>query len=293
MISIIICSRKNTINDALLKNIKASIGYEYELIIIDNSENKYSIFEAYNLGINQSLGEYLCFIHDDILFHTQDWGVVLNNIFKSDMNIGLIGVAGAKIKTRMPSGWWKCPSEFKEVNIIQQFLDKKNEIWECGFKDGAISEVVAVDGVFMIMKKESNLFFNEKLKGFHNYDLNISFECKKNNLKIFVTKEILIEHFSCGVLNNSWYQSAYDVHEIYKKILPLYLSNNDCYDFLNLEISTGKSFLYPFMSANNLKKGFKLWLKILAINPSYVFDIKFYKTLLKNIFSLNKIDIGN
>jgi hypothetical protein len=32
---------------------KLTIGCEYELIIIDNSENKYSIYEAYNLGIER------------------------------------------------------------------------------------------------------------------------------------------------------------------------------------------------------------------------------------------------
>ena len=44
MISIIICSRTERINYDLSENIKKSVGCDYELIIIDNSENKYSIF---------------------------------------------------------------------------------------------------------------------------------------------------------------------------------------------------------------------------------------------------------
>jgi len=110
MISIIICSRKSIIDVRLSENLNDTIGCEYELIIIDNSENKYSIFEAYNLGIQRSTGNYLCFIHDDILFHTLVWGNVIKSIFQSDLNIGLIGVAGAKLKTKMPSGYWNCPN---------------------------------------------------------------------------------------------------------------------------------------------------------------------------------------
>jgi hypothetical protein len=49
------------------------IGCEYESIIIDNSENRYSIFEAYNLGIDKSKYEYLCLMHDDILIYTIEW----------------------------------------------------------------------------------------------------------------------------------------------------------------------------------------------------------------------------
>lgn len=71
-----------------------TVGYTYELIVIDNSEYKYSIFEAYNLGIERSSGEYLCFIHDDILFHSQDWGKAVEGIFNDDVKIGLIGNFG-------------------------------------------------------------------------------------------------------------------------------------------------------------------------------------------------------
>ena len=101
MISIIICSRTKTIKDSLAFNIKKTIGCEYELVIIDNSENQYSIFEAYNLGINKSKRDYLCFIHDDIFIHTVNWGHIVIEIFKNNIQIGLIGVAGAKVKTKI------------------------------------------------------------------------------------------------------------------------------------------------------------------------------------------------
>lgn len=285
MISIIICSRVRIINSDFYDNIKNTIGCDYELIVIDNSENKFSIFEAYNLGIEKSNGEYLCFIHDDILFHSKGWGNIVNQIFKEDLQIGLLGVAGSKIKTKMPSGYWNCPSEFKEINIIQHLENGKVNKWNYGFKKGNISEVVAIDGVFMVMKKKFNLSFNEKLKGFHNYDLNISFACKQKGYKIFVTNEVLIEHYSNGEINNSWYESAYEVHEIYDKILPLMTDDIENFNILNLEFFNGKVFLNPFLNTGKIFKPLKIWLKLFRIKPMKVFQLKFLKSIMKYYFN--------
>ena len=119
MISIIICSRTKTITPVLLENIKNTVGANYELIVIDNSENNYSIFEAYNLGIKKSKSELLCFIHDDVLLHTNNWGTILIDIFNNNKNLGLLGVAGAKVKTKMPSPWWNCHYSQQVIKIIQ------------------------------------------------------------------------------------------------------------------------------------------------------------------------------
>ena len=47
MLSLIICSRTPKISNALEKNIAETIGCEYELVVIDNSQNKYSIFSSF------------------------------------------------------------------------------------------------------------------------------------------------------------------------------------------------------------------------------------------------------
>jgi glycosyltransferase involved in cell wall biosynthesis len=226
MISIIICSRKNAIPHTLSANIKDTVGCEFELIIIDNSENKYSIFEAYNLGIEKSSGKYLCFIHDDILFHTKDWGNILEDIFVSNKDYGLIGVAGSNLKTRTPSGWWDCQDKHKSINIVQHYPNGKVVKEQSGFENSVLNEAAIVDGVFLALRKEMNIFFDQKLEGFHNYDLNISIETKKNNFKIGVTNQILIEHFSIGSLNNEWLNSIISVHKYYRKFLPLAINNS-------------------------------------------------------------------
>ena len=70
MLSLIICSRNSDISATLKKNIETTIGINYELIVINNSLNHYSIFEAYNQGIRKSKYQFLCFMHEDILYHT-------------------------------------------------------------------------------------------------------------------------------------------------------------------------------------------------------------------------------
>ncbi|MGB3132870.1 MAG: glycosyltransferase, partial [Saprospiraceae bacterium] len=74
MISIITCSRAKDISTELRKNIVQTIGIEHEIIVFDNSANKHSIFQAYNIGASRAKYEILCFVHDDLFYMTQDWG---------------------------------------------------------------------------------------------------------------------------------------------------------------------------------------------------------------------------
>lgn len=282
MLSIIICSRTKTISSDLFKNIEKTVGCKYELLVIDNSENHYSIFEAYNLGISKSSGTHLCFIHDDILFHTQDWGKVVQCIFDHDKQIGLIGVAGAKSKTKMPSLWWSCPQEDKIASIIQHIPDREIVRWNSGFEKGSNIEVVAIDGVFMVMRKDHLIRFNTEMAGFHNYDLNISFEIKKLGFKIMVTNEILIEHFSLGTIKEEWVESAFKLYLLYKDILPLNLHNNRYKK--NQEISNGIWFIKECLKFKKYKIALKVWLKLFLLNPFLKFHLIFWKNNFKKIF---------
>lgn len=280
MISIVICSRTQNISTVLTENIKNTIGCDYELLVIDNSENNYSIFEAYNLGIEKSKGEYVCFIHDDILLHSNGWGDIIHHVFNEDAQIGLIGVAGAQIKTKMPSAWWDCPKEQKAIHIIQHFPTKEKEKWQFGFKNSQMVEVVAIDGVFMALRKDTRIKFSTDMTGFHNYDLNISFECKKYNYKIMVSNEILVEHFSLGTLNESWIDSTIKIHSIYKKLLPLRSQQSKINK--NLEVSNAIKFIFACINYNKYKVAYSVWLRLFLLKPVSTYHIQFWIHMLKN-----------
>lgn len=279
MISIIICSRTAELSHELYQNIDETIGCNYELIIIDNSQNIYSIFEAYNLGIEKSSGEYLYFIHDDILFTTKNWGVVLTSIFESNSKIGLIGVAGAKVKTKMPSTWWDNDERENVINIIQHHKGKDKEVHNYGFDIERNVEVVVIDGVFMAMRRDDRIAFSTKLKGFHAYDLNLSFEVIKHGYYIIVTNEINIEHYSSGVINESWVESSYNLHKLYKKQLPLFVNGSTISK--NHEIINAHRFINKSLQFNLKKIAIITWFQLFLLQPFSRFHFRFWKAIIK------------
>ena len=279
MISIIICSRLSKINNELFQNIEETVGCPYECIIVNNLENKYSIFEAYNFGISKSKGDFLCFIHDDILIHTLDWGIVIKNIFKKDHQIGLIGVAGSKIKTKIPSPWWNCPEDQKVVNILQHYPDKDKVKMISGFQNNLDTEVVVIDGVFMVMRKDNRIQFDRTITGFHNYDLNVSFECKKHGYKVIVTKQIFIEHYSTGKLSSEWIKSVYRIHKKYKDILPLKSKLRNVEK--STEIANAINFIEECIKYKTYGIAFLTWGKLFCLYPNFKWQLKFLEKTLK------------
>lgn len=284
MISIIICSRKEGISPELSANIATTIGCEYELIVIDNSANKYSIFEAYNKGIKESQSTILCFMHDDILFHSNNWGTTLLEIFAADNKIGLVGVAGSKAKTKAPSGWWNTPQELKQVNIIQHIETGEVERWEYGLENTLLAEVVAIDGVFMAARRDKSISFDTALKGFHNYDLNISLEYKAKGYKIMVTKAIDLEHFSSGNINKAWYEATQIFHNKYQHYLPLVTHDvNENFDLQQQEFNNALMFIYDSLNFGLNFNIMRKWFSLLWLNYRHKTHKKIAKRLIKNL----------
>jgi hypothetical protein len=59
----------------------------------------------------------------------------------------LIGVAGTKVKTRMPSTWWDNYEGQGVINIVQHHKTKEKEFHNSGFENGENVDVVVIDGV--------------------------------------------------------------------------------------------------------------------------------------------------
>ncbi|SFD72760.1 glycosyltransferase [Flavobacterium phragmitis] len=285
MISLIICSRTSTLPESFDENIRNTIGSEYELILIDNSQSQYSIFEAYNLGIQKSKGDILCFIHDDIRFHTIDWGKKLLFIFRSDKQIGLVGIAGAKIKGTVTSGWWDCPDRYRVINIIQHTKLGKLENWNVGWENNNLQEVVAIDGVFMSISKDDNFQFSKKFRGFHNYDLDISFKTRQKRKKIVVTNEILLEHFSEGVVDDKWIASTFKIHNYYNRLLPMQVGNKvSKEEFEKIDFDNFQKMIYLSFVHKNLDLAFKIWFKFFLKCPMHTYNNYFWKEYIKLIY---------
>lgn len=276
MLSVIICSRSPEISK-LEVNIQATVGIDYELIVIDNSSNQYSIFQAYNIGIERSKFKYLCFIHDDVRIHTVGWGKKIIELFSENSQIGLLGVAGSKVKTKIPSGWWDCDEEDKYLNIIQHFNDGKSEKQNMGFEADSLKEAVVIDGVFMVLRKDITVRFNEKFPGFHGYDLALSFEVIRKGFKIGITNSILIEHFSFGIQNGAWLNSIIRIHQYYKKDLALSL---DSKNLNKQEIKNCTEIMKKCLNLGMKKWFFYYWLELFYLKPVSKFHFKFVKNII-------------
>lgn len=259
MLSIITCNQDANRIPPLRANLESNVGILYELIIVDNFSNDLSIFEAYNKGFKLAQFDYVLFIHDDVFFHTQDFGRILTNL--DIPNLGVLGIAGSKIKTKIPATWWISTDVFAASGINYQYNLQHFKCGEIrkideGFKnENEVERVVLVDGVLLFTTRENCLInpFDENYKSFHFYDLDFSLSLHKSGKINYVTNAILIEHYSAGSLNNDWVNASF----FYQKKWPqtFYLTENAISDFE--------------------KMAFDSWLQILLENKLYFRTFRF------------------
>lgn len=286
MISIIVSSYREELYKALSKNIAATIGnIDFEIIKIDNS-GKMGISKAYNIGAEKAKFNYLLFLHEDVLFRTIGWGEIIKKIFENNKDLGLLGIAGNSIKTKMPSTWWTGPG-LNYIRIVQH--DKPNsKIFDKneGFDEKSFVEVAAIDGVLMVMKNDERIKFDENLKGFHNYDLSLSLKHYCLNKKVGATNEILIEHFSGGKIDRDWYLSTSIFHKENSENLPIIKSEVSAERLKNFEFTTGAIFVMGLLENNLNSEALYWWLKLLNMKFIAKFHFKFIKRLLNNLLRL-------
>ena len=206
MLSIIISSYQPEFYLALEKNIAETIGIPYEVIKVDNP-GKMGICEAYNHGAQKAQYDYLLFMHEDVLFETQNWGKELIELLNLE-NCGVIGVAGTDYYGYVPYQWANRKSKIHIIQSNKQ-KNKKEKILRKNFKkNSTIEKVKALDGVFLACHKNTYLEFpfDSNLNGYHGYDLLFSLKISKNRQN-YISDKITIIHYSEGTLSKEWLQS--------------------------------------------------------------------------------------
>lgn len=226
MISIIILHRNPFYLEQIKQNIAETIGVEYELVVIDNRDNQYNIFQGYNIGVKQSKNSILCFSHEDILFHTKNWGKNLLNHFRSDETIGLIGTVGGNAAPNCPAPWWNNSLINDQlVNNINTWQEQESyHEYKNPYNKNKV-EAVLLDGFWFSTKREifQKIAFDEKtFDGFHCYDSDICLQIIQQKYKVYVVYDILIEHFSPGSINHSWIESVEKLADKWHNHLPIF-----------------------------------------------------------------------
>lgn len=258
MLSIIVCSRNKKLSKEFVENIIKTVGVDYEIIAIDNSENRYTIFSAYNAGFAQSKNPYLCFVHEDVIFHSSNWGMkVIAHL--QDTKTGIIGVAGGDLVPRVPSSWATLISPGH--NIIQTHKNEKKQsefILKPENFDQPKRTSITLDGVFMCMRRELMLkiHFDENLKGFHGYDYDITLQSIVAGYVNYVIYDIKLEHFSGGRTDIQYFRNLISIFKKWEKYLPIIGENITEVERQNLP-KIEKKKLYQ-LTKKMVRKGFEV-----------------------------------
>lgn len=254
MLSIIISSYKPANFKALKENIDKTCGIVYEIIKIDNP-GLMGITEAYNLGAKKAKYNFFLFLHEDIIFHTDNWGEKLISHHHIN-NLGVIGIAGGTYIPSVPSGWFT-NMNYALINILQREYDTTLRNVKT-FTQKA-HKAIAIDGVFISISKDNfyNYSFDEKLKGYHGYDTELSLRVAKKHQN-YVVSDILIEHFSPGNPDKLWF------------INNMYIRKKHRYNFNvkndeKTEMLLYKAFTKTFFT--HYKKSFTNYFKVLQFLP--------------------------
>lgn len=211
MISIIISSYQKQFFDALVQNIEDTCGITYEIIKIDNP-GLMGISEAYNKGAQKAQYPYLVFCHEDILFHTQNWGEkLIKHLQQKD--VGVVGTVGSDYVPVAPCGWHVGSMKHQFLHLIQNTKNGNQPEHNKYFSENR-HLVYALDGVFLATTKKvyQEFKFNEDVKGFHSYDLDFSLRIAKK-YKNYVVSDILIEHFSLGSPDQTWFENNIQIRK--------------------------------------------------------------------------------
>ena len=244
MISFIVCSINEVHFSQFEKSLETTVGTNYEVIKIENSIANHALSTAYNIGAKKAKFPFLCFVHEDVVFKNQDWGKKITSFFKNNPKAGLVGIAGSIVKTLTPSIWANGLYDTDYYNIIQYY--KEDDVSaHLQFKEGLknYKKVKTLDGVFLFTKKEIwELYqFDENLSKFHCYDLDLCFQIGQK-FNIYVTYDVLLEHYSTGSLSKEWVEASIRLSEKWKHILPL--GDIDNKKITDIEWKNKKVFFY-------------------------------------------------
>lgn len=288
MISVLICSVNRGLLEKVTENIRNTIGIPFEILSFDNRIAKKGICEVYNQLASKSKFEYLCFIHEDVLLRTDDWGKIITEIFLSHPTTGLVGIAGSKYKSAHFSGWYTGVKELDCANYIHQYSSKTEHVL-LSPSGNKLEEVVCIDGVFMCCTKSSwsKISFDEKLlKGFHFYDIDFSLRMA-HEYKVLVTFDIELVHITTGGdYSNNWVKTAILYHQKKKAVLPFAKTSINIKKIDKRVIITTMDHLknYKIDLSNKIK-----WIVFqkLYLNPSFYYAI--LKFILYEPWGLKKI----
>lgn len=184
-IAFIICTNDEDYLNECKKYIERLIipnGYTVSLLAV---ENALSMTSGYNEGMHSSDARYKVYLHQDVFIINRNFISDMLDCFNSDEEIGMMGVAGAKKLPQNADGW-------RSLNVggaisIGTFADFGYGAVNSGeTKDREIVEFI--DG--LLIATSYDIDWDERIEGFHFYDVSQCVKFRNEGLKIVVTKQL-------------------------------------------------------------------------------------------------------
>lgn len=242
MVSIVICSVNDQFLFQVKKSIEETIGISYELLIWDNRDQQNGICEVYNKMAEKAQYPFLLFLHEDVSFRSINWGMILMEYFNNNQDIGMIGVAGSKYKSKMISGWYSGNKSLDAYNIIHKNEEDEFRMLSQPSASTKIHACVSLDGVFMMCRKsiwQQIRFDDQLLKGFHFYDIDFSIRASKICKLIAIVDVDLVHYTIGGDFGNKWIEQAFLYHRAHQNELPVSIEKAP----VNIELQVAKVWL--------------------------------------------------
>ncbi len=189
--------------------------------------NAPSIFAAYDEGLKFAKHETVCFLHEDVVVNGLEERFL--DALLAAPDTGLLGIAGTRVLNRHAI-WWQGEHDTE----IQGTPGALSGLVRHAHPDdsrtlnyyGAFGQVVALDGVCLLARKETILrlggFADAGLTGFDFYDISISIRAHLAGLRNY-TMPIDLTHWGVGNIRPSWEQNRQAFLAKYAHNLPLSL----------------------------------------------------------------------
>ncbi len=265
MISIVCVYNNEEILRNFLLNSLENQTVEFEMIKINNSNNKFkSAAEALNYGGKKAKGEHIMFAHQDVYLLADDWLERAENFLSKISDLGVAGVAGT---CEIGNSTIK-----RSIGIV--YHGSKKEAW-WGNKNFEVPvEVQTLDEQILIVSRNvfDTLKFDEKTcDGWHIYGADFCLSARDFGLKSYVLP-LPVWHRSEGYNNEEYYQVLHRFLKKHKQYKKIYLtsgewSSNDLFNYFNLLRMAIKSEAGRLIGRNNVGaipyiKGLKFLLKV-------------------------------
>jgi GT2 family glycosyltransferase len=228
-------------------------------------------------------------MHDDISYHTPDWGQRVINHF-NNINLSAIGVGGSPYLSYMPGPWWGSGHLYE--TILQSSEAGSHPVLKDNSNGTLRRQAITIDGVWMCVRKSlfnTVKFDDENFDGFHWYDADLSMQLFSNNYQTYCVNDILISHNSLGSVDSNWIDNCLKFQKKWKNHLPAKCITLSYDEMCRAEFRVLNSFIW--ICFNNGWSNFKTYasaIKYLTQNKKVRFFYKapgyMVKFILKMLF---------